>query len=102
MAISKMVRFAVASVVLMVVVANAALVQAELVGDLIVENHSSECVKVYFNGEFIAEVHTGDNYRAHFHDLRPVTAVKVICEDGDLVKHLHWHGRRNQAYIHLD
>lgn len=70
--------------------------QAGLCGPLTVENRSNECVKIFFNNGYVGTVHEGATMTFQMEDHQDATTIKAICEDGDQVARVHFHGLRNQ------
>jgi hypothetical protein len=58
----------------------------ELIGTLVVCNHSSECVRIYVSGHYAGVVHEGQCRHFHVHDHNYHTELTAYCvEGGELV-----------------
>lgn len=70
--------------------------QKELVGRLIVANHSDECLRIYVSGNYVGEVHAGQAKQFHVHDHNNPTTLEAYCEeDGEQVSSKHVFGHRH-------
>lgn len=53
-----------------------------LFGDLIVINHSGECLRIFVSGRYRGTVHEGQTGYIHVHDHNYHTELTAICEEG--------------------
>lgn len=61
-------------------------VSKAIFGDLIVDNHTDHCLRIYVDGRYRGEVHAGQHAHLHVHTHSWVNRLEAYCEDdGDLV-----------------
>jgi hypothetical protein len=65
----------------------------EIVGTLQVNNHTSECLRIYVDGRCYGTVHTGEVAHFYVHSHRTPNHLEAYClEGGELVRCAHYFG----------
>lgn len=74
----------------------------EIFGTLRVINHSSHCLRIFIDGQFVGEVHAGQTGHLHAHAHGHHNHLEAFCEEGgELVTCSEFHGHSHFLTWHI-